>query len=137
MGFSVESKAAEMNGFSFATVTFLCAGWILGDLYYSGGVDSINDLQKMVFDPFLAHPLPVIYLGFVATGICNYLQTLGQRVVSAERAGIVYSLDPVYGAIFSNLLLGETLGMQGVAGIVFVLLGVLISNFNPPLAEKV
>jgi drug/metabolite transporter (DMT)-like permease len=30
--------------------------------------------------------------------------------VPAERASIIYSLDPVYGALFSFLLLGETLG---------------------------
>ena len=38
-----------------------------------------------------------VLLGVIATGICNYLQTIGQRVVPAEKAAIIYSLDPVYG----------------------------------------
>jgi len=50
-----------------------------------------------ILDPFLRNPGPAVYLGFVATGICNYLQTIGQRNVSAEKAAIIYSLDPVYG----------------------------------------
>ncbi len=134
--FAKESRAAEMNGITFATVAALCAGWILGDVYFSGGDMSIAELQKLVFEPFLSHPLPVVYLGLIATGICNFLQTLGQRVVAAERAAIVYSLDPVYGAFFSNVFLGETFGAQGIAGIAFVLLGVFISNNNPPAAEN-
>lgn len=70
------------------------------------------------------------YLGFVATGICNYLQTIGQRSVAAEKAAIVYSLDPVYGAIFSYLLLDEQLGLKGFFGVALVLLGVYVSNTN-------
>ena len=131
-GFAKESRAAEMNGITFATVAALCAAWISGDLYFSARDLSIEGIQKQVLEPFLSHPLPVIYLGLVATGICNFLQTLGQRVVAAEKAAIVYSLDPVYGAFFSNLFLGETFGAQGIAGIAFVLLGVFISNNNPP-----
>ena len=131
-GFSKQTNAAEMNAITFATVAALCAGWVAGDVYFAGLADPIDSLQSYIIGPFLSHPLPVIYLGFIATGICNFLQTLGQRVVAAEKAAIVYSLDPVYGAFFSNLFLGETLGMQGIAGIVFVLLGVLIANYNPP-----
>lgn len=44
----------------------------------------------------LRNPFPVLYLGAVATGLCNYLQTLGQRTVPAERAALIYSLDPIY-----------------------------------------
>ena len=36
--------------------------------------------------------------------------------MTAERASIIYSMDPVYGAIFAYLLLGETLGMYGIYG---------------------
>ena len=36
--------------------------------------------------------------------------------MSAPDAAIIYALDPVYGAGFSYLLLGETLGPQGAAG---------------------
>ena len=41
--------------------------------------------------------LYIYVLGVIATGLCNYLQTIGQRVVPAEKAAIIYSLDPVYG----------------------------------------
>lgn len=39
-------------------------------------------------------------------------------MISAERAALIYAMDPVYGAIFARLLVGdsETLGIQGVYG---------------------
>jgi drug/metabolite transporter (DMT)-like permease len=42
--------------------------------------------------------------------LSNFLQTKAQKIVPAERASVIYSLDPVYGALFSWILLGETLG---------------------------
>lgn len=45
----------------------------------------------------------------------------------AEQAAIIYSLDPIYSAVFARLLLGEQLGIQGYAGGLVILAGVLIS----------
>ena len=41
---------------------------------------------------------------------------MGQRSVPAERAAVIYAMDPVYAAGFAYLLLGETLGPAGIAG---------------------
>ena len=57
-----------------------------------------------------SHPIELIYLGGVTTALANYIQTKAQKDISAERASVIYSLDTVYGAFFSWLLLGETLG---------------------------
>lgn len=64
----------------------------------------------------------IAYLGLVATFFANYLQTVAQKSITAERACLIYSMDPVYGAIFSYFLLGERLCLQGIigAGIVFI-----------------
>ena len=55
-----------------------------------------------------------MYLGGVTTALANWIQTKAQRDVTAERASVIYAMDPVYGAIFSYFLLGETL--NGVPG---------------------
>ena len=52
----------------------------------------------------------------VTTALTNWLQALGQRSVPAERAAVIYAMDPVYAAGFAFLLLGETLGTAGIAG---------------------
>lgn len=63
-----------------------------------------------------SHPTEIIYLSAVTTALANYIQTKSQKEVSAERASVIYALDPVYGAFFSNLLLGETLTSLGFVG---------------------
>ena len=67
-------------------------------------------------------------LRVVTTAVANWLQTIGQAGVRAQDAAIIYSLDPVYGALFSWLLLGETLGSQGFAGGALVLAAVALSR---------
>jgi drug/metabolite transporter (DMT)-like permease len=49
--------------------------------------------------------LAVLYLGWIITGLGNYLQTIGQQSISAERAAVIYSMDPLYaGNILYNIL---------------------------------
>lgn len=56
------------------------------------------------------------YLAVVTTALTNWLQAVGQRSVPAERAAVIYAMDPVYAAGFAYLLLGETLGPAGLVG---------------------
>lgn len=58
----------------------------------------------------------IAYLAVVTTALTNWMQALGQRSVPAERAAVIYALDPVYAAGFAYLLLGETLGPTGILG---------------------
>ena len=53
--------------------------------------------------------------------------------MSAPDAAIIYALDPVYGAGFAALLLGERLGPQGIAGAALVLAGVALSRGAPEI----
>ena len=73
---------------------------------------AINEAKHVVLD----HPLEIVYLSGVTTALANYIQTRAQQKVSAERASIIYAMDPVYGAIWSNVLLGETLTSLGTIG---------------------
>lgn len=56
------------------------------------------------------------------------MQTFAQRTVTAERAAVVYALDPVYGAVFAYLLLGERLGAIGLVGAALVTVAAVWSN---------
>jgi len=138
--FSKQNNAARLNGVSFVVVALLCGVWAVGDYIFTrsfteGGEELglgldvfVGDFLSFFVNPMLQNPLPVLYLGIISTALCNYLQTLGQRVISAPRAAVIYSLDPVYGAFFSWLLLGETIGSRGFAGGVLILLGVFFSS---------
>ncbi|OEU13778.1 hypothetical protein FRACYDRAFT_189048 [Fragilariopsis cylindrus CCMP1102] len=98
-------KSAELNATSLFVVAILSGLWLL----LSSASDSmsiVSELSEIV----VAHPLQLLYLGGISTALANFIQAKAQKDVPAERASIIYSLDPVYGAFFSWILLGETLG---------------------------
>ena len=124
-------EADELNSVSFATVAALCTLWVTGDFLSHPNLEAtahIPSLFSQIIAPFLNSPWPVVYLGVISTGLCNYLQTIGQRRVPAEQAAVIYSLDPIYGAFFSRIFLDERLGPMGYAGAALVLGGVWLSG---------
>ena len=96
-------NSSELNSTSLAVVAMLSGAWLL---LGTDGPQIISDIQKTAF----AHPLELLYLGAISTALANFIQAKAQKDVPAERASIIYSLDPVYGAFFSYIILGETLG---------------------------
>lgn len=55
-----------------------------------------------------------------------YAQSFGQRYIKPETANLIYTIQPLYTALFAWLLLGETLGPLGYGGGMVVLLAVLL-----------
>jgi drug/metabolite transporter (DMT)-like permease len=112
------SDAAQLNAAQLWVVTLLAAVWTVGGQVVDGGggLDSFADFHPWadVTNIIYQHPWEMIYLSGVTTAFANWIQAKAQRDVSAERASVIYAMDPVYGAAFSYLLLGETLG--GVPG---------------------
>lgn len=60
--------------------------------------------------------LAIIYLAAIATVAVTFFQIIGQRVVSASVASVVYTLEPVSAGLFAYFLLGEQLGTLGWIG---------------------
>ncbi|KAL1523058.1 hypothetical protein AB1Y20_018018 [Prymnesium parvum] len=119
-------EPAALNAATLACSAAFCVAWACADL--------------ATLDPQIASSIPsrladlapeLLYLSVVTTAVANWLQTYGQAEVRAQDAAVIYSLDPVYGAAFSWVLLNERLGIQGFAGAALVLLAVTISNTTP------
>jgi len=89
--------------------------------------DIVNTVVDTIKEPMIDHSGGIIYLGLIATALTNYLQTVGQKSIPPSQAAVIYSLDPLYGAFFANLWLGEEIGQRGWCGAALVLLGVLVS----------
>merc|ERR1711879_255118 len=139
--------ASMLNSTCLWTVTALAAAWAM--IQQSPSFDDsaaqaaqqhqqartstsssiVQGLFNSMHDNLLAHPLAIVYLGVVTTAVANYIQTVAQRGVTAERACIIYAMDPVYGAIFAYLLLGEKLGLQGLVGALIVFFAAIINIF--------
>lgn len=116
-------NSAELNAANLWTVALLSLIWTLGLSYQNIDAESIDAIILTIQQTFqqtwstiISHPIPLIYLGGVTTALANYIQSKASKDISAERASVIYAMDPVYGAIFANILLGETLGGMGLAG---------------------
>jgi drug/metabolite transporter (DMT)-like permease len=68
------------------------------------------------------------YLGVLAGAGTLLVQTWAQAHVAPERAAVVMTLEPVWAAGFSVLLLGETLGVRVLLGGALVLVAMLVAE---------
>lgn len=103
--------AARLNSASLWVVTVFAAVWSIVLDSSTTGVSSSSPLDILALDGDTTTTtlFALFYLGAVTTAGANWIQTKAQRYVAAERAAVVYALDPVYGAVFAYLLLGERL----------------------------
>jgi drug/metabolite transporter (DMT)-like permease len=119
----LESKAADFPPLALSVaqlvpVTILCGVWTA------------------------AHPQPVahfhwwglIYLGLAATAATACLQAVGQRVVPAPQAAVIFTLEPVFTAVFAYLILHERLTLTGGIGAGLIILAAFATQI--PAARR-
>ncbi len=70
----------------------------------------------------------IIWTGVLATALAFYLQNRFQRYSTATRTAIIFSGEPLFGAIFAHLLLGEEVGLLAGVGGLMIILGMIISQ---------
>jgi drug/metabolite transporter (DMT)-like permease len=108
-------SAASLNAWCLWVVAGLSAVWAGAPLFLQWLRDPVAAAEA---GPALARDISslvesrgaeIAYLSLVTTALANWIQAVGQRDVPAERASVLYAMDPVYGAVFAHLLLGEDL----------------------------
>jgi drug/metabolite transporter (DMT)-like permease len=85
-------------------------------------------LQKPVFQQY--DILLLAILGVVFTGISHLLFINGLKNIKAQTAGIISSLEPVYGIIFAAFLLNEIPSLREVLGGMVILGAVFYSTIR-------
>ncbi len=78
----------------------------------------------------------LIYTAVFATLINTILQTKYQKAVSPSKAGIIYSFEPIFSAIFAFILLGETMNGLGYFGCALIFVGLAFSEILDNIMEK-
>jgi drug/metabolite transporter (DMT)-like permease len=76
------------------------------------------------------------YLGIVATAGMLFLQAWAQRKVAADKAALVYALEPVFAALFAWIWLAESLSHTAALGAVMVVGAVLASEMGSSSVGK-
>ena len=91
------------------------------------GNDYLSTLLQRLHGVLL---LALMYLGLVASAAMVLVQTWAQRRVPAERAALIYTLEPVFATVFAWFLLSETLSLRAALGALLVLLALLLSEWQ-------
>jgi drug/metabolite transporter (DMT)-like permease len=113
-------------------------------LGFAGGFALV--LSALFETPSLPSTLPawiaILALGILCSACGFILQPIAQKYTSPARTGLIFSLEPVFAALFGYWFAAEKLSMQGYAGAALVLLGIVASellgklSLTPALVQK-
>lgn len=77
-----------------------------------------------------------LFLGIFCSGICFIIQSVEQQFTTASHAGLIFTLEPVFSAIFAFFLLNERLGVKGYIGAALMLVSLVVMELNLPALFK-
>ena len=77
-----------------------------------------------------------LFLGVLCSGICVVIQSGEQQFTTASHASLIFTLEPVFSAVFAYFLLSERLTVRGYFGAVLMLLSLLIMELDVPALLK-
>ncbi|BCZ44398.1 permease [Clostridium gelidum] len=82
--------------------------------------------------------IPILYGGFLSTGVAYTLQVVAQKNAKPSHAAIIMSMESVFGAIGGALLLGEIMSTKAYIGCILIFAGILIPQIKlyPKLSIK-
>ncbi len=78
----------------------------------------------------------LIYLALGCTCIAYMLQNCALKQVSAVFVSLAFCMEPIFTALASYPLLGETLSLKGISGAVLILTGTIIASVLPSYEEE-
>ena len=73
---------------------------------------------------------PIIYTGVLSLGVANLLQFIAQKKANPSIAGIIMSLESVFGAGFAAIILRERMNAPQIAGCGLILLAIITSQIE-------
>ncbi|KAH9316708.1 hypothetical protein KI387_025335 [Taxus chinensis] len=119
-------KCLGLLGYEILVIAFVSAIWYLWGSdtfnFFNMHLEDINwtdSWQKVVALPWL----PIIYTGIFSTGFCLWAELAAMRDVTATDTAIIYGLEPLWGAAFAWILLGERWGPTGWLGALLIVGG--------------
>jgi drug/metabolite transporter (DMT)-like permease len=80
--------------------------------------------------------VPILYGGLLSVGVAYTLQIVAQKFAKPSHAAIILSLEAVFGVLAGVLLLSEVLTSRGLAGILLMFSGMMVSQMNVTLKKS-
>jgi drug/metabolite transporter (DMT)-like permease len=70
----------------------------------------------------------IIYTAVFASIIATVIQLKYQKTVTPTKAGIIFSIEPIFAAVFAYFLLSEKISNFGLVGCVLIFIGLVVSE---------
>ena len=78
----------------------------------------------------------LIYLGVIGTLFCYFIMVWIQKYVSSLKVAIIFSLEPLFAAVFGYIFIHEVLSTKELIGATFILAGVIIHSIVKSRSNK-
>ena len=89
-------------------------------------IDLLNSMHIDFWSSTLVNAL--LINGILATTVAIMIMVWAQKIVTASQTAIFFSLEPLFAALFSWYLIGETLGLYGIIGGIIIVGAIIISE---------
>jgi drug/metabolite transporter (DMT)-like permease len=119
---NIDPRYVTLNTFLFA-IPFT----LVMDLFVSRGAGSS-------FQPGLEPTLLLVYLGVLTSAVAFLIFNLGMKILGVGGAAINQLLFPVVGVVSAYFLLGQTLDLSEIVGMMLIGIGILLAQVR--LASK-
>jgi drug/metabolite transporter (DMT)-like permease len=89
---------------------------------------SISSFETVKFTLNTTVVTAVLYTAVFASIIATVIQLKYQKFVTPTKAGIIFSIEPIFAAVFAYFLLSEKISNFGFVGCVLIFAGLIISE---------
>ncbi len=89
---------------------------------------SIASLETVKFTFNTTVVTAILYTAIFASIIATVIQLKFQKFVSPTKAGIIFSIEPIFAAVFAYFLLSEKISNFGLIGCVLIFIGLIVSE---------
>lgn len=123
LGLDALTAGFDGRALTFVQVATVAVWSLLGSLVY----EPVTWPRSWPLDLVSALVITAVF----ATVYAFWVMTSFQRLTTPTRASLIYTLEPVFAAIFSILLLGEQLSVLAWFGGALIVLGMVIAELFP------
>ncbi|CAA7401451.1 unnamed protein product [Spirodela intermedia] len=126
----------SLLGYQVSVIALFSVAWyVFREMSYNGQEETLISWPS--WDWIISFPwIPALYTGILTTGLCLWAEMSAMRDVTATETAIIYGLEPLWGAAFAWILLGERWDTVGWIGAALILSGSLTVQIFGSSPEK-
>ncbi len=127
-------KASKKHNFWVLTIMQIYATAVLA--FLAGVIFSAGNIEPVKFNLTSNLITGILYTAIFATFITTILHTRYQKLISPTKAGLIFTLEPVFAAVFAFFAINEKISNLGFIGAVLIFGGLITSEILDFLLNK-